>query len=156
MQTSWRLKLLLWFAALLFNGGASAQTVTDGDTIKLHGTTYRLWGIDAPESKQLCADGWPAGRAATTFMRELLHDHAVACEARGLDRYGRTIGLCRADGVDVQATMVSAGMAWAFRRYTHDYVAQEGEAQAANLGVHAHECQPAWEWRAQHRAPTKE
>src|SRR5476649_914254 len=48
----------------------AAQTVTDGDTIKLNGTTYRLWGIDAPESKQLCADGWPAGRAATTYMRE--------------------------------------------------------------------------------------
>ena len=35
--------------------------------------------------------------------------------------------------------MVKAGMAWAFIRYSHDYVVQEGEAQAANLGVHAHE-----------------
>lgn len=43
--------------------------------------------------------------------------------------------------------MVGAGMAWAFLRYSHDYVVQEGEAQAANLGIHAHHCQPAWEWR---------
>ncbi len=84
-------------------------------------------------------------------MRELLHDHAVECEARGKDKYGRTIGLCKADGVDIQAEMVKAGMAWAFRRYSHDYVVREGEAQAANLGVHAHNCEPAWEWRAERR-----
>lgn len=47
--------------------------------------------------------------------------------------------------------MVRAGMAWALLRYSHDYVVQEGEAQAADLGVHAHACQPAWEWRASHK-----
>jgi endonuclease YncB( thermonuclease family) len=125
--------------------------VTDGDTIKLDGVTYRLWGIDAPESKQLCADGWPAGRAATTYMRDLLHGHAVECEARGTDRYGRTIGLCKADGVDIQAEMVKAGMAWAFVRYSRDYIGREGEAKAADLGLHAHDCQPAWEWLAQQK-----
>jgi len=36
---------------------AVAQTVTDGDTIKHNDRTYRLWGIDAPERKQTCADG---------------------------------------------------------------------------------------------------
>jgi hypothetical protein len=49
----------------------SAQLVTDGDTLKQHGVTYRLWGIDAPEAKQVCPDGWPAGSIATT--RLLLH-----------------------------------------------------------------------------------
>lgn len=127
---------------------AVAQTVTDGDTIKLDGTTYRLWGIDAPESKQSCADGWPAGQIATDYVRNLLNGHTVTCEPRGKDRYGRTIGLCKADGTDIQAAMVRAGMAWAFTRYSHDYVVKEGEAMADNLGVHAHECQPAWEWRA--------
>ena len=33
------------------NGQAS---VIDGDTIEIHGTRVRLWGIDAPESSQLC------------------------------------------------------------------------------------------------------
>jgi endonuclease YncB( thermonuclease family) len=26
----------------------------DGDTLEIHGTRIRLWGIDAPESAQLC------------------------------------------------------------------------------------------------------
>ena len=130
---------------------AAAQTVTDGDTIKLAGTTYRLWGIDAPESKQSCADGWPAGFEATRALRSLIDDREVYCEPRGNDRYGRTIGLCRADGTDIQAAMVSAGMAWAFVRYSRDYVEDERKAKEARRGVHAHDCQPAWEWRAERR-----
>ena len=53
-------------AVLLLCLPAAAQTITDGDTIKHNGRAYRLWGIDAPESKQTCADGWPAGSLATT------------------------------------------------------------------------------------------
>jgi endonuclease YncB( thermonuclease family) len=34
-------------------------SVIDGDTIDIHGTRIRLYGIDAPESSQLCLkDGW--------------------------------------------------------------------------------------------------
>jgi endonuclease YncB( thermonuclease family) len=128
-----------------------AQTVTDGDTIKLNGTTFRLWGIDAPESKQACADGWPAGQEATKALSDLVRGRAVACEARTQDRYGRTVGLCRADGHDIGAAMVGAGMAWAFTRYSSDYVAEEKAAIEARAGVHAHDCEKAWDWRAQRR-----
>jgi endonuclease YncB( thermonuclease family) len=43
-----------------------------------------------------------------------------------------------------------AGMAWAFVKYSRDYVQQEAEAKADRLGVHEHGCEPAWEWRAKH------
>ncbi len=125
--------------------------MTDGDTIKLAGTTYRLWGIDAAETRQDCADGWPAGRIATDYLVGLVQGRGVECEPKTKDRYGRTVALCRADGRDLGADMVSAGMAWAFVRYSHDYVVQERDAKTANLGVHAHDCQPAWEWRAERR-----
>ena len=42
---------------VLASAPAAAQTVTDGDTLKQGGATYRLWGIDAPEAKQVCPDG---------------------------------------------------------------------------------------------------
>ena len=71
----------------------------------------------------------------------------VECEYRGYDRYGRMIFLCRADGIDIQAAMARAGMAWAFIKYSRDYVEQEAAAKADRLGVHAHGCEPAWEWR---------
>lgn len=117
----------------------------------MDGTTYRLWGIDAPETKQDCADGWTAGKAASTYLYGLIRGHKVTCEAKDTDRYGRTVAICRADGRDLGADMVRAGMAWAFIRYSRDYVEQEAEAKAAGVGVHARQCEKAWEWRARVR-----
>jgi endonuclease YncB( thermonuclease family) len=126
---------------------AVAQIVTDGDTIKMAGTTYRLWGIDAPETHQTCADGWPAGRIATEYLVNLMHGHTITCEPRTNDRYGSTVALCRADGVDIEAEMVRAGMALAFVRYSRDYVGQEEVAHFQGLCMHAHGCEKPWEWR---------
>jgi endonuclease YncB( thermonuclease family) len=122
--------------------------VTDGDTIRLDGITYRIWGIDAAETKQTCPDGWMAGKEATVAMLKLMKGRTVTCEAKAKDRYGRTVGLCRADGVDLGTAMVSAGMAWAFTRYSSDYVNEERAAIRARLGVHAHDCDKPWDWRA--------
>lgn len=47
--------------------------------------------------------------------------------------------------------MVRAGMAWAFTRYSNDYVQRETLARVAGIGVHGHYCVPAWEWRAEQR-----
>jgi len=52
---------------------AQEPTVTDGDTIKMAGTTYRLWRIDAPETHQACADGWAAGRISTEYLVNPMH-----------------------------------------------------------------------------------
>lgn len=67
---------------------ATAQTVVDGDTIKLEGVAFRLWGIDAPESHQSCADGWAAGLAVSRAVYAFVEGRAIACEPRGRDRYG--------------------------------------------------------------------
>jgi hypothetical protein len=65
-------------------------------------------------------------RSLTYALADLMRGKAVTCEDRGHDRYRRTIGLCRANGEDLGAAMVSVGMAWAFTRYSSDYVSQEG------------------------------
>ena len=45
---------------------AQSARVVDGDTLKVDGVTYRLWGIDAPESGQPCAGGYrQVGRLGT-------------------------------------------------------------------------------------------
>jgi endonuclease YncB( thermonuclease family) len=136
---------------LLVAAPAAAQTEIDGDTIKLDGTIWRLWGIDAPELRQQCADGWMAGVEAKRALQRLMGVGTVQCEDRGRDRYQRSIGLCRASGRDLGADMVSVGMAWAFTRYSSDYVGQERAALGARLGVHAHDCAKAWDWRARNR-----
>jgi hypothetical protein len=40
---------------------------------------------------------------------------------------------------------------WAFTRYSSDYVGQEKAAIDARLGVHAHDCMKAWDWRCHPR-----
>jgi endonuclease YncB( thermonuclease family) len=129
---------------------AAAQSVTDGDTLKVDGTIYRLWGIDAPESKQWCGD-YPAGIMATGTLQMLIKGKTVVCEPKATDRYGRTVAICRADGEDLGRAMVQLGMAWAFVRYSRDYFDQEAQARAETLGVHAYACLFPWDWRAQHR-----
>jgi endonuclease YncB( thermonuclease family) len=129
---------------------AVAQTVTDGDTLKQGGVTYRLWGIDAPEAKQVCPDGWPAGSLATTRLQALIAGRSIVCQEKDRDRYGRIVAICRASGEDLGAIMVREGLAWAFTRYSADYVDEEARANFERLGVHAHGCIPAWEWRALH------
>ena len=148
------MKLSVLVAALALAASpafAESVRVVDGDTLKVDGVTYRLWGIDAPESGQPCADGWPAGRAATEHLRALIGDRHVTCEPRTLDRYGRTVAICRADGRDLGADMVADGHAWAFIRYSRDYVEEEREAAAVRAGIHGHTCEPAWQWRSERR-----
>lgn len=144
-------QLMTGALVLALPGPVHAQTITDGDTLKQDGITYRLHGIDAPEARQACPDGWRAGRMATTRLQALISGRSVVCQERDRDRYGRIVAVCRASGEDLGAILVREGMAWAFTRYSRDYVDQERLAVRDRLGVHKHGCIPAWEWRAGQR-----
>ena len=113
---------------------AATQTVTDGDTLKQGGVTYRLWGIDAPELAQVCPDGWPAGRMAATRLQALTAGRPIVCQEKDRDRYGRTVAICRASGEDLGAILVREGLAWAFVRYSSDYVNDYVKAAAERRG----------------------
>ncbi|WP_417807367.1 thermonuclease family protein [Thioclava sp.] len=112
--------------------------VVDGDTLVVENTRVRLFGIDAPESKQTCqrASGgaWSCGVAATQSLRELAKQ-GVRCSGDEEDRYGRLIAVCHAGGRDVNAAMVARGAAFAYRKYSMAYVRQEAEAKSARRGV---------------------
>lgn len=138
-------------SAIWVSASAHAQSISDGDTLKIGGVTYRLWGIDAPELAQTCGDGWPAGRIATTRLLALIQGKSVTCSEKDRDRYGRVVAVCYANGEDLGATLVREGLAWAFVRYSQKYTVDEHMAEAKKLGVHGHGCLPAWEWRAEHR-----
>jgi endonuclease YncB( thermonuclease family) len=126
----------------------AAQTVVNGDSIELKGKTYRLYGIDAPDDGQVCPDGWPAAYEAEAYLGQLIGGKAVTCTPIGLQRGNETQAVCRADGVDIGAAMVTGGMAYAFVPYSVRYITQEESAASANRGVHRHKCLAPWEWRA--------
>jgi endonuclease YncB( thermonuclease family) len=75
-----------------------AARVIDGDSIVVAGTEIRIYGIDAPESRQTCrkaARPWPCGRVATDAMRIMVAGREIRCRPREQDRYGRTVAICR-------------------------------------------------------------
>ena len=75
----------------------------------------------------------------------------VTCTVRNVDRYGRFIAVCHQGGVDLNAWMVSAGHALAYRRYNTDYIAQEATARADARGLWQGTFDVPWEWRRDRR-----
>lgn len=130
---------------------AVAQTIVDGNTMLLEDKTYRLWAIDAPDPEQSCAHNWRAGQEAAMALARMIDGKTIECREKGRDREGRTVAQCTADGADLGASMVRAGMAWADMSVSKAYVVEEAKAAAAYVGVHAHHCKTAWDWRAKNR-----
>ena len=140
-----RLMILHCFAFGLLIGlsavvGAVAQdrivgvaSVIDGDTIEIHGLRIRLFGIDAPESSQLCrrptGDRWRCGQQASFALADRIGRAPVSCQPRDLDRYGRVVGVCFKGSEDLNRWMVANGWAVAYKRYSVDYVAGETAAR---------------------------
>ena len=125
--------------------------VIDGDTLLIGDTRVRLEGIDAPESSQTCSrrwiGHWNCGRAAARELARLTAGRTVECRHHGIDKYGRMLGICYADGQDLNELMVRRGFAWAFVKYSQIYVTAEAEARAAKVGIWQGEAEPAWDYR---------
>ena len=115
-------------------------SVTDGDTLEIHGRRIRLHGIDAPESGQFCEMNgtmYRCGQQAALALSDKIGRAIIRCEQRDVDRYKRIVAVCRLGDVDLNAWMVRQGWAVAYRRYSRDYVGEEGAARSAKAGIWA-------------------
>ena len=138
--------LLAMLYASLFALSGKVISIHDGDTITvLQGKQQikvRLFGIDAPELKQ------PYGKKSKQFLANLIAGKVVEVEKNGKDRYKRTIGSIYLNDKDINAQMVENGYAWAYRKFSKKYTAQESKAKSQRLGLwRDKEPIPAWEWR---------
>jgi endonuclease YncB( thermonuclease family) len=129
--------------------------VIDGDTLDLAGTRIRLWGIDAPETRQTCEgrDGqtYECGRDSRAVMIELTRDRAVTCDPRDNDRYGRVVAVCRTEAGDINAAIVRRGWAIDWPRYSNGAYSREQEAaKLEKLGIWSGRFQMPWDWRREH------
>ena len=144
----------LGIAAIFLCGTAFAGNfrVTDADTVTDGVTSFRLYGIDAPEAGQKCATkkggSWPCGKQAIAAIEVLVLGRQVDCDDRGLDVFGRTLAVCYSNGTEINAAMIEAGLAWSFRKYTHDYDALEDVVRESGIGIWQAETETPWEYRA--------
>lgn len=154
------IKFVIAFGVLLLSAVSVAAepiagqtSIIDGDTIEIHGQRIRLWGIDAPESSQLCrnanSDLYRCGADAANKLAGFTTGKVVSCVPVDRDRYGRTVARCAVGDIDIAEWLVRSGLALDWPRYSHGRygVAQE-DANRAGRGIWAGTWAPPWEYRA--------
>ena len=127
--------------------------VSDGDTLTLRVETkqvkVRLDAIDAPER------GQAYGRRSQESLAELCAKRTARVVPKGVDRYGRTVGIIVCDGVEANSEQVKRGMAWVFDRYAprnSPLYGLQREAQATRRGLWSDPRPIApWDWRQRRR-----
>jgi endonuclease YncB( thermonuclease family) len=94
---------------------AGQASVIDGDTLEVYGTRIRLWGIDAPESTQLCRGEdslqYRCGAKAANDRDAFIARRPVSCIPISLDQYRRTVATCSVSDVDLGEWLVRNGLA---------------------------------------------
>jgi endonuclease YncB( thermonuclease family) len=115
-------------------------SVIDGDTLEIHGTRIRLWGIDAPETSQLCRGDdslqYRCGAKAANDLDALIARRPVNCLPISLDRYGRTVATCSVGGEDLGDWLVRNGLALDWPQYSkRKYDAAQRAAEQSGRGI---------------------
>ena len=168
-QWNWQKKIFLksiFFLFLVFNH-ASAEIifagyvkVSDGDTIKISKYKIRLHGIDAPEKKQICQrpylnlvffslyEDYFCGVFVTNKLKEFIENKIIECRVNDKkDFFGRYLGVCYKNNLNINQWLVENGYAVAFIKYSKNYVKFEEIAKKNKVGIWSGKFLMPWEWR---------
>lgn len=125
-------------------------SVFDGDTVTvLHNKKrikVRLEGIDAPERAQ------NFGSKSKSALEKLVRGKTVRVEEKGVDEYGRVLGIVTLDEKSINEQMISDGWAWHDKQSNTDSRLSDLETQASTEGRGLWSDRtptPPWEFRQQ-------
>jgi len=141
---------LVIFITILNQVNSQELRVVDGDTIHLNGEKIRFTGIDTPELKQTCINEGvidPCGVTAKEILIEKIADNKVECIREGKDQYKRTLAECFVNNVSLSSYLVRSGYAFAYRRYSKKFIADEDYAKDNEIGIWSMEFQYPWDYR---------
>jgi endonuclease YncB( thermonuclease family) len=143
----------LWASRTFADNVSGQASVIDGDTLEIHGTRIRLWGIDAPESNQLCrgddSTQYRCGAKAASDLDSFLNKRSINCVPVSLDQYGRTLAVCSIGGVDLAEWLVRNGLALDWPQYSNGrYDKAQRDADHAGRGIWAGSYVEPWLFRA--------
>ena len=142
------------FPSLLYAGSWEGKVVgiADGDTIKVlkdgKQVKIRLASIDCPEK------GQPYSQAARKFTAKLVAEKIVKVWPTDTDRYGRTVAFVFVADKNLNKELLSAGLAWHYKRYSRDpeLAKLEFKARSEKRGLWIEPNSiPPWEWRRQNQ-----
>ncbi len=124
--------------------------IVDGDTIHLNGEKIRFMGIDTPELKQSCLKEGiknPCGVTAKQLLIDKIGNNNVECISEGKDQYKRTLAECFVNNESLSRYLVRNGYAFAYRKYSKKFVADEDYARINKLGMWSMEFDYPWNYR---------
>jgi endonuclease YncB( thermonuclease family) len=109
-------------AAPAFSG--QVIKVIDGDSLKVLSSDgekkeLRLWGIDAPESRQTY------GQQAKILLAAMVKGRRVEVQGKDIDMYNRLVALVWVDGALVNEELVRQGAAWVYERYCRENICDD-------------------------------
>jgi endonuclease YncB( thermonuclease family) len=140
--------LFLFLPSICAAWSGTVIGISDGDTITvLRGKTpikIRLHGIDCPER------GQAFGKRAKRFASEMVYKKTVTIAPTDKDRYGRTVAWVYVDDMSLNEALVSAGLAWHYKKYSSDRNLSEAEIRARDkkVGLWSDpDAIPPWEYR---------
>ena len=112
----------LWLyqnAPVTYSGPA---TVIDGDNIRVGGRNIRLVAINAPELPKGCRvyRSRPECRdRSSDALHERVGGKEVSCSKVGRDRFGRVLGICHHNGVELNMWLIKNCLAGSPRNKKH-------------------------------------
>ena len=124
--------------------------VVDGDTIHLDGKKIRFTGIDTPELKQTCLKEGiqnPCGVTAKQILIGKIGNNNVKCISEGKDQYKRILAECFVNNESLSSYLVRSGYAFAYRKYSKNFIPDEDYARINKLGMWSMEFDYPWDYR---------
>lgn len=125
--------------------------VINGDTLELRGRYFKIYGIDAPESNQTCADSrgraYRCGQEAARWLKSWISGHELNCRVIQQDSKGNMVGTCSLGQYDIGAALVNAGWAVADTKQIDIYVPYERQAQQNGNGLWQGQFYKPSDWR---------
>lgn len=156
-QTAALLMLLAIAHPALADDLMGQASVIDGDTLEIHGIRIRLWGIDAPESTQLCRGDdslqYQCGARSANDLDAFIARRPVNCAPVNLDQYGRTVATCSVNNSDLGEWLVYNGLALDWPQFSkRRYEPAQRDAEHAGRGIWSGSYVAPWLYRACIRA----
>ena len=141
---------LIFFFLTCFDVKSDELKIIDGDTIHLNGEKIRFSGIDTPEIKQTCTKNSEiikCGILAKELLIKIIANKKINCIREGKDRYKRTLAECFVNDLSLSSYLVKNGYAFAYRKYSKKFIADEDFAKSNKLGMWSMKFEYPWDWR---------
>jgi endonuclease YncB( thermonuclease family) len=130
--------IFTFFLSIISLADEKNVQVIDGDTIHIGKLKYRFFGIDAPETKQICEKDnikIKCGVIAKNILKNKIGDKIPECIVKDKDRYQRLVAECFIGKESLSKFMVREGYAVAYTQYSKDFIEDEKYAKENKLGI---------------------